>query len=154
MARSGITLFILVGCISALGGCKAVESMQNDLGWNADPKHVELTEDQPGDVPVPDGFTMVTKGRESFSVDLGSGGFRDGHLVYIGDTYPPKVARFFETTMVLPTYGWKDRTDYQTEGDRTLKFVKGRALCTVVITRTETAEDEKTKIEIDIVSRA
>jgi len=134
-----------------VSGCA---TWQRDLGIRQNPKYVELSEFQPGDVPVPDGFAMVTKTKESYCLDLGPNGFRDAHLVYHGEMTPRQVARFYERTMVLPTFGWKDRSEYQTEGDRTLKFIKGQSICTVVISDLETTEDARTRITVDIKSKA
>jgi hypothetical protein len=133
-----------------VSGCK---TWQRELGIRKDPKYVELTEIQPADVPVPDGFEMVTRTKESYCLDLSPNGFRDAHLVYHGDTTPRQVARFYESTMVLPTYGWKDRSEYQTEGDRMLKFTKGQSICTVVISDLENNEYARTRITVDIKSK-
>jgi hypothetical protein len=149
--EKNITLFVMITCAVLLAGC---ESVQEDLGWKVNPQSTELNTVQPNDVPVPDGFTVVTRTRESYSVAMGSGGFRDAHLVYVGKTPPRKIARFYERNMVLPTFGWQDKSDYQSEGDRELKFVKGGAICTVVIREVPTDEDVETRIEVDIVSKA
>jgi hypothetical protein len=151
MSRFAVTLFLSASCVVFASGCA---TWQRDLGIRQDPKYVELTETQPGDVPVPNGFEMVTRTKESYCLDLGPNGFRDAHLVYHGDMTPRLVARFYESTMVLPTYGWKDRSAYQTEGDRTLKFTKGQSICTVVITDLDNAEDARTRITVDIKSKA
>ena len=147
-AWSRVTLCGLVACALLLGGCAAVE---HTLGWDVNPQHIELTEQQPGDLPVPDGFRMVTKNRRSFSYDLDPDGFRDGHLIYMGSSPARFVARFYEKTMVQPTFGWKNQSQYQNESDRTLKFTKGRSVCTVVITEIKNPVP-RTKIEVDIVS--
>ena len=150
MTKSFLTLWAALGCAWFVGGCAAVS---HELGWDVEPRYVELTEQQPEDIPVPDGFRMVTKTKESYSIDLGPDGFRDAHLVYIGLSAPRFVARFYEKNMVSPAFGWEDRSEYQNEGDRVLKFTKGRSVCTIVITETRSPAI-RTRIEIDIVSTA
>ena len=151
MTQANATLWAITLCMLVAAGCTTIAP---GLGLGAEPRYVELTEEQPADIAVPDGFQMVTRTKESYAVDLGTDGFRQAHLVYEGATSPRRVARFLEKTMVLPSYGWRDRSEYQNEGDRTLKFIKGRTVCTVVISEVVREEDTRTRIEIDIVSRA
>ena len=137
-----------MACGLLFGGCAALE---HTLGWDVNPQHIELTEQQPGDIPVPDGFRKVIKDRQSNSYDLDPDGFRDAHLIYTGSSPARFVARFYEKTMVMPTFGWKNQSRYQNESDRTLKFTKGRSVCTIVITEIINPVP-RTKIEVDIVS--
>jgi hypothetical protein len=144
-----VSLFLATFC-AAFAGCV---SIQHQLGMDVRPQYVELTEAQPGDIPVPDGFTMVTKTKESYSIELANDGFRDAHLVYIGHASARSAARFYQRTMTLPTYGWRDRSERQTEGDRHLRFVKHLATCSIVISRVEIGSEMKTRIEVDIVTK-
>ena len=149
MRSTAVSLFVAALC-AVFSGCSAI---QHELGMDVRPSYVELTEAQPGDLPVPDGFTMVTKTKESYSIELANDGFRDAHLVYIGFDSPRRVARFYERNMTLPTYGWRNRSERQTEGDRHLRFVKHLATCSVVISRVVMSSETKTKIEVDIVTK-
>ena len=144
-----ITLCLAALCVAS-SGCSAI---QHQLGMDVRPRYVELTEAQPGDIPVPDGFTMVTDTKESYSIELANDGFRDAHLVYVGSNSPRRVARFYERTMTLPTYGWKNQSERQTEGDRHLRFVKHVATCSVVISRFVSSNETQTKIEVNIVTK-
>lgn len=146
-----ITVSLLFAALcAAFAGCNAI---QHELGMDVRPRYVELTESQPGDIPVPDGFTMVTDTKESYSIELANDGFRDAHLVYIGSDSARRVARFYGRTMTLPTYGWRDRSERQTEGDRHLRFVKHLATCSIVVSRVEISSETKTRIEVDIVTK-
>jgi len=158
MLRKVITLSLAAGCAAIPGGCGT--AVDRELGWGRQPSYTgsELTEDQPTDIPVPNGYRMVRKSRESFSFDMKNGGFRDARLVYVGKLSVASVAHFYRKTMVVPTYGWTDRTGKDGArpdgGAQTLRFEKesdkGRVHCTVVIAEETVTPLMRSRVEIDL----
>lgn len=121
------------------------------MGLDVEPAFRELTEAQPTDIPVPNGFRLLTKGKESYSLDLGPGGFRQAHLEYEGLLDRDVVLGFYRRAMVQAPYGW--RPD-ETPGDRdgSLRFVKDNATCRIRITTVRTPE-ERTRVIIDLKTK-
>lgn len=151
MGRLSASVLLATAYVVLGSGCGTI--VEHELGWDVSPSYTELTEEQPSDIPVPAGFDLVTGTKKSFSIDLKNGGYREAHLVYSGRNTVESAARFFEKTMVLPTYGWRNQSPLQNEGDRTLKFVKGGAICTIVLGETKSGALPRTRIEVDLVSQ-
>ena len=133
-------------------GCGTI--VERELGWDVQPSYTELTEEQPSDIPVPKGFVLDTESKKTFCIDCKNGGYREARLIYKGKNSVQSAAHFFEKTMVLPTYGWRNQSPLQNDGDRTLKFVKGNAVCTVVVRETKSVPLPRTRVEIDLESHA
>lgn len=83
------------------------------------------------DVPVPRGFSYVTRGNRSFSYQ--GGGVRVGQFVYWGRDSADLVGQFYLDTMPLAAYGWKWSETRKIEDGVVHRFAKREQICEITI---------------------
>ena len=91
----------------------------------------ELRRAQFADIPVPNGFELVTRGNRSYTYQ--GGGVRLAALRYWGKQSPAAVAAFYRRTMPLQAYGWAASGERLESGVSVLGFNKELQTCEVTI---------------------
>ena len=115
-----------------LAGCSQIGNTGEPTPGSPHPTELqskELRRSQFPDVPVPEGFELVTRGNRSFS--FSGGGARVGQFEYAGGMTPASVVAFYRSHMPLLAYGWKLDSETGEDLSKVLNYTKNEQECTV-----------------------
>jgi hypothetical protein len=126
---------VALAVLALLVGCSQVDNPGKTTHPGSptvrDTRSEVLSRGQFPDIPVPEGFSLVSRGNRSFSYV--GGGVRVGRFHYWGRGAMPDVVAFYRSTMGLRAYAWSLSASSSGDGQDSLTFTKQGDTCEITI---------------------